>query len=201
MKSRGGKKREIQRKRKRERERKNEKGWERGPGERMWREIYPKAPGNHNPRAISIIDSTRFKTPSVDLPLVPLVRWVVGGRPPPRAFRTLLCAVRFFLFPARWRTRRLSRWEFVVPADAIRDLSDWMGNCRHLPCFFRDVHLGVQPLDYSADNILHDEINRNNEITRFPKVTFCRRKKLVIRLMLIGLIIVIKIYALESYTF
>lgn len=58
---------------------------ERGPGERMWREIYPKAPGNRNPRAISIIDSTRFKTPSVDLPLVPLVRWVVGGRPPPRA--------------------------------------------------------------------------------------------------------------------
>lgn len=66
---------------------------ERGPRERMWREIYPKAPGNRNPRAISIIDSTRFKTPSVDLPLVPLVRWVVGGRPPPCAFRTLLCAV------------------------------------------------------------------------------------------------------------
>lgn len=48
----------------------------------MWREIYPKAPGNRNPRAISIIDSTRFKTPSVDLPLVPLPL-VDGGRPPP----------------------------------------------------------------------------------------------------------------------
>jgi len=48
----------------------------------MWREIYPKAPGNRNPRAISIIDSTRFKTPGVDLPLVPLS--VVGGCPPPR---------------------------------------------------------------------------------------------------------------------
>lgn len=51
----------------------------------MWREIYPKAPGNRNPRAISIIDSTRFKTPSVDLPLVPLLPppplLVDGGRP------------------------------------------------------------------------------------------------------------------------
>lgn len=167
---------------------------ERGPGERMWREIYPKAPGNRNPRAISIIDSTRFKTPSVDLPLVPLVRWVVGGRPPPCVFRTLLCAVRFFLFPARWRTRRLSRWEFVVPADAIRDSSDWMCNCRHLPCFFRDVHLGVRSLDYSADNILHGEINRVNERNyAVSKITLRGRKKLI-RSILIGSIIVVKVY-------
>lgn len=99
MKSRGGKKRERETWGRRVGG--GAKKGERGPGERMWREIYPKAPGNRNPRAISIIDSTRFKTPSVDLPLVPLVRWVVGGRPPPRAFRTLLYAVRFFLFPAR----------------------------------------------------------------------------------------------------
>lgn len=71
----GGKRVKSSRMEKKRERRKGEgsKEGEKGPGKRMWREIYPKAPGNRNPRAISIIDSTRFKTPSVDLPLVPLV--------------------------------------------------------------------------------------------------------------------------------
>jgi hypothetical protein len=138
----------------------------------MWREIYPKALGNRNPRAISIIDSTRFKTPSVDLPLVPLVRWmVVGDRPPPRA--------RAF---ARSLARSLARAPLPDPPVCcavlfiLRSLTDativTLGICgprrchsrfvrldgqlcRHLPCFFRDVHLGELPLDHSPDNMPH----------------------------------------------
>jgi len=56
----GRKKREREGERERERERERDgkgegpKEGERRPGERMWREIYPKTPGNRNPQAIWI---------------------------------------------------------------------------------------------------------------------------------------------------
>lgn len=43
------------------------------------------------------------------------------------------------------------------------------------------LHLDVRPLDYSADNILHGEINRASEITRFPKIALHERERLLIK--------------------
>jgi len=41
----------------------------------------------------------------------------------------------------------------------------------------------MRPLDYSADNILRGEINRANEVTRFPKIELRGREKLLVRLV------------------
>lgn len=55
-------------------------------------ETYPRAPGNRNPRAISIIDSTRFKTPCVSIRPASLLLLLPSNRAKPTPF---------FLFPAR----------------------------------------------------------------------------------------------------
>lgn len=205
-KYRGGKEREREKERGKEGERESEAGYareeegasekegERGPRERMWREIYPKAPGNHNPRAISIIDSTRFKTPSVDLPLVPVGVLVgsAGGRSHPRARVShplpssplplpplppspFPSCGSFYspLVDGRDDCHVGNLWSLQMPFE-IRPIG-WaaVDTCHASFATFTSVKRtpGRASLDYSPDNIPRCEINRAaNEITGFSKI-------------------------------
>lgn len=91
----------------------------------------PQSPGQPQPpQAISIIDSTRFKTACVSIRRSP----TLALRPP---FPPSKTHPGFFLFPSRWRTRRDAIVTFrggavavVHPADAIPDSFDRLSDSR-----------------------------------------------------------------------
>lgn len=90
----------------------------------------PEPRATATPRAISIIDSTRFKTACVSIRRSP----TLALRPP---FPPSKTHPGFFLFPSRWRTRRDAIVTFrggavavVHPADAIPDSFDRLSDSR-----------------------------------------------------------------------
>lgn len=121
----------------------------------MWCEIYPKASGNHNPRAISIIDSTRFKTPSVDLPLVPQDGLVVSPTPAlARSGPSCVHCGSFYslLVDGRDDCHVGNLWSPQMPFE-IRPIGWATADTCHAS-FATFTSSREQPLDYSPDNIL-----------------------------------------------